>query len=116
MFKLTRPCANCPFRKGMGARFRLPRLRLREIFRANAFQCHKTVDYGKFDDAEKRQGDNPQQCAGLMSILHRDGQPNQMMQVGERLGAFNPSKLDHTEVYKSRRSATAAHTKGDNYD
>lgn len=111
MFKLTRPCVTCPFRKGQGRLFGMHRLRLREIFAATAFQCHKTVDYDT-EDGDPASGDKPQQCAGLMSILSRAGQPNQIMQVGERLGAFDPSKLDHAEVYKTPGSATAAHDRG----
>jgi hypothetical protein len=69
MFDRKRPCKNCPFRKGQGELFELPRLRLREIKNAPAFQCHKTVDYDEFDDPRKRQGDRPQRCAGLVAVL-----------------------------------------------
>lgn len=108
MFKLTRPCVNCPFKKGVGERFCLNENRLNEIFNGVAFQCHKTVDY----DAPKgeRSGDRPQQCAGLMSILHCENRSNQIMQVGERLGAFHPDRLDHSEVYASIADAVRAHT------
>ena len=112
MFDLTRPCKNCPFRKGQGHLFGMHRFRLSEIFAASAFQCHKTVDYKNFDDPERRSGDHPQQCAGLMSILHRAGIPNQIMQVGQRLGAFDPNKLHHDDVYATPKSAIAAHSRG----
>lgn len=111
MFDLIRPCKNCPFRKGQGRLFGMHRFRLREIFAAAAFQCHKTVDYDNFDDPEKRSGDHPQQCAGLMSLLHRAGRPNQIMQVGQRLGAFNPDRLHHEDVYETPESI-AAHSRG----
>lgn len=91
MFDLTRPCVDCPFRKDRAALFDLPAERIREIAEAPAFQCHKTVDYS--GDAP-RAGDRAQQCAGLMAILRREGRPNQIMQVGERLGAFDPEALD----------------------
>lgn len=110
MFKLIRPCANCPFRKGQGELFGMRADRLDEIFNAVAFQCHKTVDYDT-DDGEGRSGDEPQQCAGLMSLLYREKRDNQIMQVGERLGAFDPTKLDHSEVYDSIADTIAAHTK-----
>lgn len=109
MFKLTRPCVTCPFRKGVGERFQLHRERLREIFEAVAFQCHKTVNYDEWDDPHKRSGEHPQQCAGLMSLLHREGRDNQFMQVGQRLGAFDPEKLDPTDVYDTIADAMAAH-------
>lgn len=108
MFKLKRPCANCPFRKGQGELFQLRRSRLLEIFGAIAFQCHRTVDYNT-DDGQPGAGDHPQQCAGLMSLLHREGRDNQIMQVGQRLGAFYPAQLDHSEVYASIDDAINAH-------
>lgn len=111
MFKLRTPCATCPFRKGVGETFQLPRLRLMEILRAQAFQCHKTVNYNDFDDPLARQGEHPQQCAGLMSLLHRAGEPNQIMQVGERFRAFDPSKLTHADVYDTIKDAIKAHSK-----
>lgn len=115
MFKLIRPCVNCPFRIGQGEKFGLQRERLREIFDAPAFQCHKTVDYdsGAVDqDGEDlpQPGDKPQQCAGLMSLLHRAGEPNQIMQVAERLGFWDPATLDHADVYATIDAAIAAHT------
>jgi hypothetical protein len=109
MFKLIRPCENCPFRIGQGERFQLGRLRLEEIFNAVSFQCHKTVDYEQFDDPKERQGKHPQQCAGLMSLLHRAGRHNQIMQIAERLGYFDPNKIDHSEVYSTIDDAIKAH-------
>lgn len=110
MFDLKRPCVSCPFRRGQGELFKLPPDRLDEIFDAPAFQCHKTVDYEHFEDGQLRQGDRPQQCAGLMAVLHREGQPNQIMQVAERLGAFDPDDLDpRNEAYGSMAEVRAAH-------
>jgi len=108
MFDLKRPCVNCPFRRGQGSLFQLALARLREIFSAVAFQCHKTVDYS--DDEGAQSGNRPQQCAGLMAVLHRSGKPNQIMQVAERLGAFDPAAVDPDgDAYGSIREATAAH-------
>lgn len=109
MFKLRRPCANCPFRLGQGKLFGFPRLRLHEIATAPAFQCHKTVDYsGDQPDS----GEHPQQCAGLMAVLNRDGRPNQIMQVAQRFGQLDPTKLDpDREAYHSLRTAIRAHAK-----
>lgn len=112
MFKLIRPCSNCPFRKGAGELFGFERKRLDEILSAVAFQCHKTVNYDEWDDPEKRSCDHPQQCAGLMSLLHREDRANSIMQVGERFGAFDPARLDHSEVYQTIADAIAAHTRG----
>lgn len=118
MFDLKSPCVNCPFRKGCGSRFRLNRHRLAGIIGAQAFQCHKTVDYDGEDEDEDgfvipEAGDSPQQCAGLMAILHRDGVPNQIMQMAERLKFLDPTKLDpRREAYDSRAQAIRAHTTG----
>lgn len=112
MFALKRPCANCPFRIGQGSRFAMHPERLAEIIGAVAFQCHKTVDY-RFDDPEARAGDRPQQCAGLMAVLDRAGQPNQIMQVAQRLGYLDPSALDPDGIaYASIEEAQAAHIYG----
>ena len=53
MFKLKRPCTNCPFRKGQGELFELGQSRLLEIFDAVAFQCHRTIDYSMDDEQDR---------------------------------------------------------------
>lgn len=110
MFDLKRPCNNCPFRKGQGEHFQLSRPRLREIRRGDAFQCHKTVDYEHFDNPEKRAGDRPQQCAGLMAVLLRENRMNSIMQVAERIGGVDFSGVDpDNEAYESWADVLAAH-------
>lgn len=108
MFDLKRPCVNCPFRKGQGPLFQLPRRRLLEILNGVAFQCHKTVEYS--DSDEHSQGDKPQQCAGLMALLHREGRPNQIMQTAQRLIGYDPGVIDAQDVYASINAAIKAHT------
>lgn len=111
MFDLKRPCVNCPFRKGQGSRFGLHIDRLLAIIGGVAFQCHKTVDYSR--SGRGRSGDRPQQCAGLMAVLHRSGQPNQIMQVAERLTDFDPGTVDPArEAYASIEDAKRAHLEG----
>lgn len=112
MFKLTKPCSNCPFRKGQGEGFKLGVERVLDIMNGSAFQCHKTIDYEHFDDPFLRQGASAQQCAGVMSLLHRAGLPNDIMQVGERLGYFDPTKLEHGDVYDDLADALEAHSAG----
>lgn len=108
MFDLKRPCVNCPFRIGQGSKFRL--LRIDEIREAPAFQCHKTVDYS---EDEPDTGDRPQQCAGLMAVLHRENRPNQIMQVAERMGGLDPTELDPGRAaYASWTDAIQAHEYG----
>jgi len=110
MFDLKRPCVNCPFRKGQGEFFRLSPERLAEIKAASAFQCHKTVQYD--NDGNGAQGDNPQQCAGLMAVLARDGDDNQIMQVAQRLGRLRIEDVDpENEAYASWADVLKAHVR-----
>jgi len=112
MFDLKRPCVDCPFHKGNGERFGLSRLRLREIKRQEAFQCHRTVDYEHFDDDRLRQGDRPQQCAGLMAVLWREGETNTIMQIAERLAGIRFDELDpEHEAYETWADVLKAHAK-----
>lgn len=112
MFKLKRPCSNCPFKKGQGELFALTQERLTGIIEAAAFQCHKTVQYGE-DDAGNElhsSGDHPQQCAGLMAVLRNSDALNQIMQVASRLGYLDLEALDpDNEAYASIEDARDAH-------
>ncbi len=110
MFDLKAPCKNCPFKRGMGEHFGLPEQRLSEIFSAQAFQCHKTVDYEHHDDPDLRQGIKPQQCAGLMALLHAEGRPNTIMQVASRLIDFDAAAISTKDTYTSFSETIAAHT------
>lgn len=109
MFDLMSPCVNCPFRKGVGSRFQLTPARLEEIRRAPAFPCHKTIVLDD-EDRQAPHSPNAQQCAGLMALLHREGRPNQIMQVADRLGAIDLGALDpRREAYETWEAAKAAH-------
>lgn len=116
-FDLTSPCGNCPFRNDHGP-FGLHAERVRGIlgggkgrawWPASSFPCHKTIGYGEGEDGETVIGPDAQQCAGVMIILHRENRHNDAMQLGQRFGRFDPSKLDmNAPVYPS----TAAAVKG----
>lgn len=107
MFDLKRPCTNCPFKKGVGEMFLLSESTLDGILSGPSFQCHKTIDYNT-DSLER--GDKPQQCAGVMAILAKEGRPNQIMQVARRLGALDFDKLDpEGEAYGSIDEAREVH-------
>lgn len=118
MFKLRRPCKTCPFRIGVGSGFNLRVARLAEIKLAPAFQCHGTVDYESGPEDENgfpkpQPGDTPQQCAGLMAVLHREGEENQIMQVASRMGALDLSRLDPDgEAYRTWAQVIRAHRDG----
>lgn len=108
MFDRKRPCANCPFRKGKGAAFLLGKERLEGIRHQEAFQCHKTVDYS--ENWEGEPGDTPQQCAGLIAILHRENTPNTIMQVAQRLIGMDFSEFDpNHDAYECWEDALKDH-------
>ncbi len=112
MFDLKRPCANCPFRRGQGSLYRLPAARLKEIFNATAFQCHKSVEHGEdeYGNSTQEAGEKPQQCAGLMALLHREKAYNSIMRVAIHTEHLDCSKLDpKREAYESFADAKSAH-------
>ncbi len=110
MFNLKRPCDSCPFRIGQGEKFQLSQDRLQEIFDAEAFQCHKTVVYGD-DDAgpTTEQGDKPEQCYGLMSLLEHEQTSNTIMRVAYAFRTIKPGEHRSEETYKSFEEAIKAH-------
>lgn len=101
-FAIKRPCGNCPFRNDV-PRYLSPG-RYAQIGHdltrlGHSFTCHKTIDYDRReeeggDGGGHVTGDRERQCAGAMIWLNSQKRPNQMMQVMERLGIFDPSRLD----------------------
>lgn len=107
MYSLKRPCANCPFRKdletnkgwlGDAAKDIMERL----IKHREGFPCHKTVDYDDMYDAEEegraRNSSEEIQCAGAISLLKQIKEPNQAMQIAQRLGVEKALGLDTVEI------------------
>jgi hypothetical protein len=82
MYRITKMCSNCPFRNDEHA-IHLSEGRLDSIkealLRGENFVCHKTV-YSK-DSKQK-----PLMCAGAYEFLIKNKQPNQIMQIAERIG------------------------------
>lgn len=106
MFALKKPCVDCPFRKENGAQFGLCPGRIQEIVNAPAFECHLT--------GRNTGGRVPaQQCAGLMAMLHKEGKPNDIMQVAERITDWKAANLDGSAVYGSIAEATEDHSSND---
>lgn len=94
-FGLRGPCADCPFRTDKP--FYLGQARREEIadgLRAGAdFPCHKTIDYSHDDGGRRTPG--TQFCGGALATIERgDDGPNQGMRIAERLGMYDPSRLD----------------------
>lgn len=111
------PCGSCPFRTDVEPYLR--RARAREIVKAirpgtmgggAPFHCHKTVDYSD-DEGEGRSTSSSSMCAGSLILLAHDGSlwNNQMVRIAERLGMFDPSKLDmDAPVFTSIKAWIAA--------
>lgn len=99
-FTLTKPCGNCPFRNDIS--FHLTVERAEEIAHAvtsldQTFACHKTTREGAEDDdgwSEMEATEKSQHCAGVLIMLEKMEQPNQMMRIAERLGMYDRTKLD----------------------
>lgn len=93
-FDLTRPCDNCPFRSDI-----IPYLdsrceSLAEKIMHHTFECHKTV-YGDHRDERGRFKKRVRQhCAGALIVMEKQGQLGDMQQIAERLGIYDPRRLD----------------------
>jgi hypothetical protein len=101
---LKKPCHDCPFRSDV-PRYLAPAryLQIAEslVDRGESFTCHKTND---FSGDEVRVTDKSCSCAGAMIWLQHQDKPNQLMQVMERLGAFDPKRLNmEAPVYRTRQ-------------
>lgn len=92
---MTKPCHQCPFLKTMERGFSKARL---EEMASGPFPCHKTAEVVEDDDrgAEYHATDDSSQCAGALIYLEKRGMPSQNMRIMERLGLYDPTKLDMT--------------------
>ena len=104
-FNLKRPCKTCPFRTDKD--FFLNVERAEEITDAvtrqqGTFACHNTTNEEGFDEdiGEYCPTGEEEHCAGVLIILEKLEQPNQMMRIAERLSLYDRSKLDmHAPVF-----------------
>lgn len=62
------------------------------------FYCHQTTIGAPEDEenfgGEMRAGPSTMVCAGSLILMEKSGTPNQMMRIAERLGVYDPSRLD----------------------
>lgn len=101
---LVRPCAHCPFRNDIPPYLTHARVReIEESLDQGWFPCHETLDYDQVDpDSQYEEGFDATQlftsktehCAGAMILLVKMERFSNLMRVFERLGFFEPSKLD----------------------
>lgn len=117
-FALRRPCAHCPFRTDVvGGGDYIRRDRAVEIAQSLAqgsdFPCHKTVEHDEDGDHIPGAGRDTF-CAGALIMLEKAGQPNQLMRSAERMGIYDPSRLDMSApVVGSPHAFIAHHTPED---
>lgn len=95
-FDLVRPCPQCPFRTDVGAYLRGDRAVeiAQSLARGADFPCHKTTVTDPDDESQRAATGESQFCAGALIALERSDAPNQAMRFAERLGLYDPSKLD----------------------
>lgn len=98
-FELKRPCPKCPFRKDCQPQW-LGRARAAEIADAllggtpgRTFACHETTHHDD-ESGEHVQRPDEQHCVGALLLVESEGAANQMIQVAERLGLFDPEVID----------------------
>lgn len=104
VFRLKRPCGNCPFRK-KGA-IELSEGRLEGIVEhlmendSSSFHCHKTVHSsqgGEFDDdGDYLPSGNEAMCAGAAAYLMKKGRPT----IGMRLAFMSAIPVSHWDEAK----------------
>jgi hypothetical protein len=114
MFNLKRPCAHCPFRNDRPTFLRASRAQeiATEVGENDkTFYCHETVEYGRDGlDGEGQCTQKSQQCAGQMIVLEKMDRPNQMMRIGERIGAYDRTRLHMSSpTYDSMQDFADAH-------
>jgi hypothetical protein len=90
-YDLTRPCDLCPFRNDDN-RLTVPVQRMRGML-SGEFCCHKTGETNDETGSIEPQPES-QHCAGALIMLEKMGKQHQMMRIAERLGMYDPSRLD----------------------
>lgn len=97
-FDLVRPCPKCPFRtdclEGWLRKDRAIEIVESLTLHDQGFPCHETTNLD--DDGDYVPGGQREQhCAGALIMLENSGQgAGQLARIAERLGKFDPDKLD----------------------
>lgn len=107
IYTLKEPCSNCPFRSDKP--FYLNRGRAEGIAESlemgATFWCHKTLDYSEpeFDECSDEEPEydgsgrvvkKSRACAGSLITMEKEDNPNQIMQIAERLGLYDRTQLN----------------------
>jgi len=97
MFNLKRPCAKCPFRTDIPGYLYGDRVDeiVSGLKAGQSFYCHETTSDEDDDEGGQTVAtDESEFCAGALILMEKDGGPNQMMRIGERLRMYDHKKLD----------------------
>lgn len=97
LFKLKKPCENCPFRKHGAIELRPDRVKgiVDGLVKndQSTFHCHKTVHGPKGGGDGDLTGEESY-CTGALIYLQKIGRPNVAMRLGAALGMFDPASLE----------------------
>lgn len=103
-YALIRPCPKCPFRTDVEPYLRKERAAeiATNIQKGAEFPCHETTEPDPVDESEMRQVETSKICAGSLIVMEKQGTPNQMARIAERMGVYDPTRLDmDAPVYES---------------
>ena len=95
-FGLARPCKDCSFRSDITFYLQPARVVtiLEGIFQdGETFTCHNAA-YGRWHRGTYRPHQRDQHCAGALMLIRREDMSHRMTQIAERLGLYDPGKLD----------------------
>lgn len=97
LFKLKKPCENCPFRKHGAIELRPDRVKgvVDGLVKndQSTFHCHKTVHGPKGGGDGELTGEESY-CTGALIYLQKIGRPNVAMRLGAALRMFDPASLE----------------------
>jgi hypothetical protein len=114
-FGLRTPCGNCPLRTDIEVYLRPERVsELVESMRNGyLLPCHKTTVDSDEDDGERVATKDSMFCAGQLITMEKEGFSHQMVRIGERIGAYDLTKMNlDAPVYPSL-AAWARAARGD---
>lgn len=105
-YRLIRPCPRCPFRTDIAPYLTAARAQeiATDVASGATFYCHETtvLDESDEDGSRMTEDENSAACAGALILQEKMGQPNQMMRIAGRIGAYDPTTLDmNAPVYES---------------
>lgn len=101
MFRLRKPCSNCPFRKEGAIELRPGRLTgiIAQLLDDDwsTFSCHKTTHGEHVEDEDGSYQyeacGTESMCAGAIIYLEKAGRPTVGMRLARTLGHYDPSVL-----------------------